>query len=499
MNFLLYYPYHTEWPCKEKPLHLIKHGMAQIAGELVKRNVKCVYLDNAIEQLSHEDICALVLKEEIDHVGFSCFSYNITDTLETLKALREVKPDLVCIAGGPHATFYPEELLNAGMDVLIRGEGEATFAELIDTGFDPRGVAGVSYLEDGHVIKTPERSRITDLDALPWAPYDLMGFPEKITGFLKLNDNNTQVTLMTSRGCRGRCVYCGNPYGQLIVNMSAKRVVDEIAYLVDTYGVNDVYFLDEDFANDEQRVKDICTLIISRGLHKRIIWAPISMRVDIEDYSIFPLMKESGCYRMGFGVESGSPRVLKKMGKKIDLDKVEYTINEANKAGLVTTANFTVGHIMERPEDIEMTGRYVNLLDVDYAHINHLIPVPGTRMWDYLLRHEMLNPADYFDEKLFFYSMPKYNTQNMDYKAMNALCKKVRRRYFFRVGFVWRLIRIYLKLRKVRTFSAYDSARYYIVSVVLALFRRSKDSEDLYAEVPTPAVGNALQGPGCKK
>ena len=493
MRFLLYYPYHQEWPCKEKPLHLIKHGMAQIAGVLQAKGVEFVYVDGSIEQLSTEAVLDLVRANGIDHIGFSCFSYNLRDTLATLEAVRRELPGTVCIAGGPHATFYGQELLAAGMDMAVRGEAESIFMELVERGFDPRGVDGVTYLQDGQVVCNPDRERITDLDALPWIPYERIGFPDKVTGFLKLNEKNTQVTLMTSRGCRGRCIYCGNPYGRLIVNMSARRVVDEIEYLADTFGVNDVYFLDEDFANDEQRVRDICTMMMRRGLHERVIWVPLSMRVDVKDHSIFGLMKRAGCYRMGFGVESGSPRVLKKMGKKIDLDKVVRTVDAANRAGLVTTANFTVGHITETPEDIEMTSRFVNGLNVDYAHINHLVPVPGTRMWLYLQRHNLFNPEDYFDEKLFFYSMPKYNTMHMDYRTLNGLCRKVRRRYFLRPGYFLKMFRVYRKLRKVPTFSLWDSARYYLVSVVYALFKRGAVSEAAYKN-PSAAPARDIAG-----
>jgi len=486
MKLLLYYPWHEKWPSKLKPLHIIKHGLAQIAGIVEERGIEYIYIDNSVKDYSIDHVMKLIKDNNITHIGMSLFSYNLAEGYALLDAVKAYDKSIVMFCGASHATFYMEEVLEKGFDFLLYGEGELTFMELLDKDMNPKGVLGTAYLDDDKkIVIEKQRERVTDLDALPMLPYDKIGFPEDTPGFLKVNSKNIQVTMMTSRGCRGHCVYCGNPYRKLIVNMSAERIFKEIKMLNEKYGVNEIVFFDEDLLNEEGRVEELCKLLIESGLNKKLIWTALSIRADITNTGIFKLMKEAGCYRMGMGVESGSVRVLKKMGKKISLEEVHRTVKLANEAGLITTANFTVGHLTETREDILMTSDLVNSLDVDYAAVNHLIPVPGTGMWKFLLKKGYMNPEDYSGDRLFFYSMPKYDTDNLNYKELNDLCRLVRRRYFMRPTYIFKLFKLFLKMRKVPTFSLISSAKYYMFSVVLSVFYKQATSGKKYKHKDT--------------
>ncbi len=470
LKVLLLYP-----SSYDTPFENIKQGLATIAAICETQGVYYKFIDYSVNKLSMDAIIALIRREKITCVGMSCYTFNILDAYEKVQQIKSQVPEVVTVCGGPHPTIFPEEALNKGFDIVVSGEGEETFEELLHVLPDlDRGklgsIAGIVFKDEQSVtVETGCREMLVDLDELPKLPYESVGFPHDYPGYLKLNKKNTQVTMVTSRGCKAHCLFCYRGMrSTLHAAYTPERVVEDLSFVKSKYGVNEVFFMDEDFLFDEKRIKRLCQLMRSEKLN--MIWAACAVRVDIEDHSVLEDMKKAGCYRAGFGIESGSQRVLGKMGKHITLEQAENTIAIANKVGLVTSTNFIVGHHVDTEEDIRATSQFINdRIDSDYVKINMMVPYPGTPLYRYLEKRNHIELKDYkylftqFDNKALF------RTEHLSSEELYKLYVWVKRRYFLNISTFLKFFRILRKLSGVRTFSYLDAVKEGTVNLVYPL------------------------------
>ena len=238
-----------------------------------------------------------------DVVGITCHSFNRANVRKAIRLIRELPTKPLLVVGGIHATYcYPEVLSIYGADVVVIGEGEQTFRELlsvVDSGGDLSAVRGIAFRRSRQIIRTPDREPCRTLDEFPIPDLGYFGklFQESGIGYV-----------ITSRGCPGKCIYCstGSYWGQHVRMNSPHRVVDEIEALVKRYGVKRISFLDDAFNLGESRVQEICSEIRKRSL--AIKW-DCTCRVRPVSESMLQSMVESGCDHICWGVETGSPQL----------------------------------------------------------------------------------------------------------------------------------------------------------------------------------------------
>lgn len=300
-------------------------------------------------------------------VGFSLFMSSINASLVLAQHLKKAKPGLKIIGGGPEVTrikrimvdgirgFAP---LNRGsitdniFDVLIDGEGEETLLEilsLIKESRDYHNVKGALYIENGRFIASEPRGLIGNLDTLP--PPDYSDF--EFSGYTK-----ETLPLVTSRGCMNRCTFCADsPLWKTYRYRSAKSVLEEIKSLIKQYGRNNFEIVDSTFNGDIRRLDTICDLIIESKLN--IQWsAKVTLRKEMS-YELLGKMKKAGCCGLGYGVESGSPHVIKDMRKNIDLAEAKRIIRDTWRAGIRANCFFIIGYPTETEEDFQMTLDFI--------------------------------------------------------------------------------------------------------------------------------------------
>ena len=189
--------------------------------------------------------------------------------------------------------------------------------------------------------------------------------------------------MLSSRGCPYRCTFCLWPdvlYGHKFRARSAENVVDEIEEAVRVYGHDEIYFDDDTFSIDHQRVMDICRLIMERGLEKEVEWIA-QRRGDMVDREMLEAMKAANCGYILFGVESGSPRMLKKMKKGITLDQVRHAFQLTRDVGIKTQAFFLFGMPGETQETIQETIDFAKELNASSTQFAVAIPHPGTALY----------------------------------------------------------------------------------------------------------------------
>ncbi len=363
-------------PFCEKTWHCgLSLGLASIAGILESQGRRVKVVDCQIMPDYEREIIGLL--KDYSLVGMSVSIGTITNSLRISTLIRKYSPKTKIVIGGPHATVIYDKLIPEYADVVVRGEGEHTVAELTDS--KPlKEILGIAYWDNGLKVNPP-RSLIEDLDYLPTAAYHLFD----LTKYKMRGTRTPWAPLITSRGCPYQCIFCGNKivHGNRIRTKSVEKVVDEIDYLVKRFNVKEIHLCDSVFNFDLERVKDICQKIIRRK-YKRLIFHTSGMRADICDNEMLRLMKKAGFCHVRIGIESGSQEILDKINKNLDLSKVKNTVIAMKKAGLEVGGFFMLGLPFDNTETMQQTLAFSQKLPLDEVCFSVATPLPGTRFYE---------------------------------------------------------------------------------------------------------------------
>jgi len=374
----------VRWPHKrmdkylEYPIYL-----AYIAAVLEEAGLEVAFVDAVMEEMSIADFSEAVAKIHPDLVVMECSTPSIYHDLESAKAAKESLVGTSVALIGSHPTFFHEEILreNPAIDAVIRGEAEITTRELalaLADGGDLSHVLGLAYRRGDELFINPARPLIEDLDSLPFPARHIV--PQE--GYrAAIYSGEHPTAMVSSRGCPYHCVYCLWPdtlYGHKFRARSAVNVVDEMEHVVRDYGVDEVYFDDDCLTIDKKRVMEMCRLLLDR--HVAVNWI-VQARVDSVDREVLGAMKEAGCHYVLFGVESGSPKMLEIMKKRITLERARQAFKECRELGIKTQAFFLFGVPGETEETIEETIKFAREIDADSTQFAIAIPHPGTLLY----------------------------------------------------------------------------------------------------------------------
>jgi anaerobic magnesium-protoporphyrin IX monomethyl ester cyclase len=400
MRILLIKPHHREVykDFKDVATEYPPLGLAYIAAVLEQNGYKEIrIIDMPVEGITEERLKAILTEMKPDIIGVTATTPTITYSRKVSQLCKETLPDSILVMGGPHSTAVPEDVLtDKNVDIVVRGEGEYTMLELVQT-VEKKGslknVLGISYKEKGKIINNPQRPLIENLDELPFPARHLLPIDKYYYVDVR---KKPMTTIFTSRGCPGLCIYCSarQTFGKAFRTRSPKNIVDEIELLVKTYGIRELHILDDTFTLHRQRAMDICDEIIRRKLD--IIWCcPNGVRVNTVDDELLRKMKQSGCYSLAFGFESGSQKVLNAVMKGITLDQSRNAIKLAKKAGIETWGFFMMGLPEDTEETIRQTIDFAKELDPDIAKFHITVPFPGTELYQKWEREGIIKSSDW--------------------------------------------------------------------------------------------------------
>jgi len=336
-------------------------------------------LDAPALHLDQKGIAERIARARPDIVGIQAMTFTLIDAIQTVRTVKSTYPSAHVSLGGPHVNLYPEETLSIeGVDSLVLGEGERTFAEMVnalDSGADIADLAGVAVMRNGKPSTTEARALEANLDSLPHPARDLI---DSSLYWSVLAKRSPITTAMTSRGCPMKCIFCDRPHlGKTFRYRSARSVVDEMEDCVNR-GVPELFLYDDTFTIRRQRIFDIRDEIKRRRLD--VQW-DIRARADTLDAEVVGAMKEAGVTRIHIGVESGSPRILKIMKKGITVEQAHNAFELCRKFGVISLSYFMLGNPTETLEDIDMTMQFIRKCRADYAHISITTPFPGTELY----------------------------------------------------------------------------------------------------------------------
>ncbi|MBC7235766.1 MAG: radical SAM protein, partial [Chloroflexi bacterium] len=348
-----------------------------------------------------------------DLIGVTAMTNNYHSAREMIGLL---KGRLSCpiVMGGPHATLFPERMItgdgiaSAAIDYVVVGEGEDTLRDLVRAlgayGFHPpeavlSDIRGLVWARNGQVVRNPERPLRQDLDALPFPARHLFALERY---GLCAPGGEPMVTVLSSRGCPYHCSYCfkgivGRTYRQ----RSPENVLRELKLLTDDYGYRHVYFIDDLFTYDPERLAAICQGMIAAELDLR--WQCLA-RVDRVRPELLRLMYRAGCREVHYGIESGNPQILRHLGKGITLEQVRQAVAWTVEAGILVKGYFMLGLPGDTLETMQQTIELAAELELDQAMFSLTTPFPGTRLWDELVAREPGIEFDHDFSRAFYYA-----------------------------------------------------------------------------------------------
>jgi radical SAM superfamily enzyme YgiQ (UPF0313 family) len=416
-------------------------GLAYIASILQQHGCEVRVIDANVEKLGPDEVTRIIAQQQPDLVCFTVTTPLLPSALQIVHHLRRMPKVPLLLAGGPHATVLPGEMLEADMfDFVVRSEGEEVMADLIEqliAGDDAEGVPGVSWRRNGEIIHNPNRELTPTLEHYPYPDWSL--FPMKrYSSLARRKDFSVPIT--TSRGCPYGCTFCyKGVYGRKLRNRSPENVVDEWQYLIERYGAQEIAVLDDVFTLRADRAIAICDLLAERGLD-RVPWSTVNgIRADNASPELMYALKRGGCYRVYFGIESGVQDVVDKLDKRLDLDKVRDGVKNAKEAGLEVGGYFMIGNLGETYEDMDATIDFALELDPDLAQFTIATPYPGTKMYEQVVSGGEMLISSW--EQLASYGTSIFRMEHLEPESVGAKYRKAIRRFYLRPTFIRRQLR----------------------------------------------------------
>lgn len=363
-------------------------GLAYLAAVALKKGHKVKIIDCTFIK-EYENLVANARLFSPDIVGISATTPSFRSATLVVAALRKILPEAMFVCGGAHPTACVQDCLNKNLfDFLVLGEGEETFLELIlyiknKQDYVLENIKGIAYKRGVEVIITAARQKINDLDSLPFPARHLLpslsSYQPTPASYRRL----PVAIIMASRGCPSRCVFCDRAvFGEEFRSRSAANVMAEVEEVVYKYGAKEIRFFDDTFTQNRNFVEKICSSM--RKICPKIPWTCLT-KVSTVNFEMLKFMRNSGCWQVLFGLESGDDYILEHLGKGNTVEQNKTVVYWAKKAGLSIRADFLVGSPWETKESFKKTLEFANSLPLDFAHFNKFVPLPGSDIYKSLI------------------------------------------------------------------------------------------------------------------
>jgi anaerobic magnesium-protoporphyrin IX monomethyl ester cyclase len=379
-----------------------------------------------LNKLKHSDVKRKLYSFKPDIVGISCLTIYRHDAINVSRLVKNAFPKCKVVLGGPHPTFMYRQLLEnyPYVDIVVIGEGEITFKELasaIDLNQSTENIKGIAFRKNGEIHVSGKREIIHNLDELP--------FPVPMRNAVFPNDNitvNNVGMIMSSRGCNYGCNFCSSTrMWKKWRGRSPESVFKEMQMLVNEQKKEAIAFVDDEFTLDMSRITKLCQILIDNNWTTP--WS-CNTRVDHVSEGLFTMMKKAGCVHIGFGVESGSEKILKNINKKITVSQIKRAFASARTAGLKTKAFIMIGNVGETAETVEQTKKLILELNPDQLAVSRAVIIfPGSSLYDKSIKAGWLDDSVWLEKKTHVIydhenSIPKMASWQINF--LNAFYKK---------------------------------------------------------------------------
>ncbi len=427
-------------------------GIAYIAAVLRENNYDVEILDAQALNTTWDGFEKIISKKSPDVVGFTSGTPMIFRVFRAAEIVKRVSPNTRVIVGGPHPSVLPGESLgNRLVDFDVRGEGEYTILELVREleGGRPNlpGIDGISFRSNGRIRHNRERKPIMNLDELPFPARDLLPM-DKYHATPGNHRREPATSVMTSRGCPFRCIYCAKPFGRVFRSHSPGYIISEMEHLVESYGTKEIIFFDDTFTFDRRRAEGICDLMIKRDWD---LTFSCMARCDTVDRNLAGKMKLAGCQYIGFGIESTTPEILKNLRKGESIEKINQSLRNSKRAGLLVRGFYIIGSPGETAETIKRNIEHAKGMGLDLAQFSIITPYPGTELFEWAERNGYLLTRDW---RLYDCSEPVVSLPNLKPADLKYWYQRAFKEFYGRPGYI---IKQMSKIRTRQDFKRYSS------------------------------------------
>jgi radical SAM superfamily enzyme YgiQ (UPF0313 family) len=371
-----------------------KLGLLSVAAHLEQvGGLRPSFIDCPADGIGYSELERRLRADPPDLVGISTLTFNLIDAMLAVQTVKRAAPNARVCMGGQHVNLYPLETLGLdGIDFVIAGEGERPFTELVrvlDRGASAAALDAIPGLgwKNGGLRLSPARDLVANLDELPFPARHLI----ELDHYSHMIGRGKRIaTIQSSRGCPAGCTFCDIRKTRFR-ERSPENVRAEILELVER-GVDDLFFVDDTITINKKRMFALCELLAAKGPK---INFKISARVDTVNPELLAALKRAGCYRIHYGVESATQRLLDYMEKGSNLNKIRRAFQWTRAAGIGAFAYMMIGIPTETYDEMMASVDLAIELDPEYAQFSICTPYPKTELYFRMLKDGYI-PADYW-------------------------------------------------------------------------------------------------------
>jgi anaerobic magnesium-protoporphyrin IX monomethyl ester cyclase len=392
MNVLLTHAYFLEDDVKEQ--HIMRPyvplGILYISGYLEEKGIKNEVFDTTFS--SKTKFREYLLEHQPKVIGIYVNLMTKINVLESMRFIKQNLSSTKIILGGPDVRYNALNYLGHGADVIVYGEGEETMRELCEefnAGRSIESVHGISFLKNNALVETPEREKIKDLDELPIPNRNKIDL-QKYLDVWRTHHGKNAMSVSTMRGCPYTCKWCSRAvYGLSYRRRSPAKVVEELAAIKEQYNPDSLWFVDDVFTISHKWLSAFRDELKKRDL---IIPYECITRADRMNEEVIKILKETGCFRVWIGSESGSQKVIDLMDRRVDVRQVREMIKLSKKEGIEAGTFIMLGYPGETEADIEETIHHLKEANPDHFTITVAYPIKGTELYQEIEAHQTTNP-----------------------------------------------------------------------------------------------------------
>lgn len=447
-------------------------GIAYIAATLEEKGHQVRVIDAYNRRCGFSELQEITEDFMPELIGIS-ISTPCSESAYNLALFLKTKFNIPIVAGGPHCSVFSSETLGMckAIDYVITGEGEETILELVDAlnGMrQMRSIRSLGFRENGMPIMNPPREHFSDLDNFPPPAFHLfdLNLYKSYPGFGK---NRRTLSLVTSRGCWYRkCSFCFSSVmkGQRYRRNSPDKIIEQIGYFIEKYGIEQIAFNDDDFLFDHAWVRSFCEKFKSKL--RGIYWS-CSARVDSVSLEILKEIKDAGCWLIYYGMETAHQNLLNLLNKNTTAEQACEAARWARKIGLVSESTFMLGLPTETPKMGWRTIQFAKEIGLDYAFFLPFHPFPGTEIYKTLMTNELYSGRYEIRYKGIY--VPQVTYVPLAYGSKAILEKMIKKGY---CSFYLNLPFVIRQLRMLRSLNDFKDLIECFILFLFILFRRKE-------------------------
>ena len=415
-----------------------------IVAAILEKNHDLRYHDFVLEKENEQDMEQFLANDNSECYMIWCVNLSLETDLKAIRHILKYRPEARIVAMGPGVTYYTEKLLIDERVIVVRGEPEFTVQELVE-GFsnktDLDTIKGLSFLKNGNISDTPTRELIKDLDSLP---FPARHFIEKYSYTNPKLKKHPYTTILTSRNCPYKCIYCVpssltfareiefknvNNRKPPISYRSVENIIEELDMLA-AKGYRAITFIDDNFITTTKRLRPICEHVKKLGLS----WG-CQARADAVNEEVAQILSDTGCGFIDLGVESFNDEILKYIKKGITSEQIYEGIGWLKKYKVPVKLNILIGTSpLETKETIKDTLRKAKALKVSQVMFNIVSPFPGTEFYHLARENGWIEGGEYVPTDVQHHSILNY--PNLSGREMEKMLFRNNMLFFMRPSFI---------------------------------------------------------------